>query len=62
MSVSRGCSREQLAIELLQRSVASSASSVLHHDLDHLIGTWVDDPAFDEALKEMDQPDLGCWL
>lgn len=31
---------------------------VVHHDLDDLAGSWVDDPAFDKALRDMDRVDM----
>lgn len=31
---------------------------VVHHDLDDLAGSWVDDPAFDKALHDMDRVDM----
>jgi hypothetical protein len=30
-------------------------------DLDELAGTWVDDPAFDSAIAEMDKVDKAAW-
>ncbi len=30
-------------------------------DLDALAGTWVEDPAFDAALQDMDTVDKDLW-
>ena len=32
-----------------------------HHDLDSLIGTWRDDPAFDAAIRAFEQVDEAVW-
>jgi len=31
------------------------------HDLDDLVGTWVEDPVFDEVIREMDSVDADLW-
>jgi hypothetical protein len=33
----------------------------LYHDLDEFIGTWIDDPEFDEVVKWFDQIDDEMW-
>jgi hypothetical protein len=32
-----------------------------HHDLDALIGTWREDPAFDAAIRAFEQVDAEVW-
>ena len=32
-----------------------------HHDLDSLIGTWREDPAFDAAIRAFEQVDAEVW-
>jgi hypothetical protein len=32
-----------------------------HHDLDTLIGSWREDPAFDAAILAFDQVDAEVW-
>jgi hypothetical protein len=32
-----------------------------HHDLDTLIGSWREDPAFDAAIRAFDQVDAEVW-
>jgi hypothetical protein len=32
-----------------------------HHDLDFLIGTWQEDPAFDAAVRTFEQVDAEVW-
>ncbi len=41
-------------IEALCRESGVTTDDTLHHDLDHLIGAWVDDPEFDRVMAEMD--------
>lgn len=43
------------------RAGARTEQAVRHHDLDDLAGTWVDDPAFDQAIEAMDQVDPALW-
>ena len=33
----------------------------VYTDLDSLPGTWLDDPAFDEAIQAQDQVDASLW-
>lgn len=44
-----------------ERLVVHREQAVRHHDLDDLAGTWVDDPAFDQAIEAMDQVDPALW-
>jgi hypothetical protein len=39
----------------------SESRKILHHDLDHLAGTWKEDPEFDEALRLQRQIDPELW-
>lgn len=32
-----------------------------HHDLDGLIGSWQEDPAFDAAIRAFEQVDEALW-
>jgi hypothetical protein len=32
-----------------------------HHDLDALVGTWREDPAFDSAMRAFEQVDAAVW-
>ena len=55
-------SLNQLVLEVLEREALLSAESEkLHHDLDELAGTWVDDPEFDAALAAQDSVDEQLW-
>ena len=56
-----GKSLNQAAREALKRGVGLPEQDEALHDLDHLIGTWRDDPAFDEAVVLQDTVDLEAW-
>ncbi len=53
-------SLNDVAVEALGASTCSEEEAV-YHDIDHLVGTWVEDPAFDEALAAQDQVDEEMW-
>jgi hypothetical protein len=40
---------------------SGEGADVLHHDLDHLAGKWVEDPECDAALGAQDQIDPELW-
>jgi hypothetical protein len=50
-----------LVLELLEQSVRPPSTPVVHHDLDFLFGTWVEDPAFDEAVAEFERIEEEYW-
>jgi hypothetical protein len=56
-----GKSINQTAIEVLQTGLAMQGDSILHRDLDFMIGSWVEDPAFDKAIKAQDRVDPKLW-
>lgn len=56
-----GVSLNQAALDALERGLNLSTEQVVHHDLDDLIGTWVEDPAFDDALQSMQSIDQDLW-
>ena len=50
------------ALEALTLGVGiDGGGEIRYHDLDKLAGTWVEDPAFDRAVEEMDRIDPGMW-
>ena len=56
-----GTSLNGAALAALRRGVGAEADAVEHHDLDALIGSWVQDPACDRALADMDKVDAELW-
>ncbi len=58
---SEGKSLNEVALDVLRRGLGLDGPAPEHHDLDFLIGTWVEDPAFDEAVAAQDQVDEDLW-
>ena len=56
-----GKSLNQVAREALKRGVGLPESERVSDDLDHLAGSWQDDPAFDEAIRQQDTVDPEAW-
>ena len=56
-----GKSINQTAIEVLETGLALNGDMVKHRDLDFMAGSWVEDPAFDEAIRAQDQVDTKLW-
>jgi len=50
-----------VAVEALARGLELDAKPVQHTDLDGLIGTWQEDPAFDRAVAEFERIDGDAW-
>lgn len=55
-----GKSLNETALDALRRA-AGPEIPVRYHDLDHLIGTWVEDPEFDRILEAQRQIDEELW-
>lgn len=56
-----GQSLNEAAIAALTRGLGLADDRPRHHDLDHLAGTWEEDPAFDAAIAAQDQVDPLLW-
>ena len=56
-------SLNQLVLDILERIVGgdSAREPVVHKDLDRLVGTWIEDPEFDQALTAQSQIDGDLW-
>jgi hypothetical protein len=50
-----------LALEALARGLEIDAKPLEHSDLDPLIGSWREDPAFERALASFEQIDEDAW-
>jgi len=46
-----------VAVEALARGLELDAKPVEHADLDALVGTWQEDPAFDRAVADCERID-----
>jgi hypothetical protein len=58
---SLGRSLNDVAAEALARGIGQLGAPVRHHDIDAVIGTWVDDEAVDAALAAQRQIDGDLW-
>ncbi len=50
-----------VALEALTTGTGLAGKPVVYHDLDHLVGTWVEDAAFDKAIRAQDTIDPDIW-
>ena len=56
-----GLSLNQAAVQAIARGLGLADDAPAYHDLDDLVGSWVEDRAFDEAVREMDRVDPDLW-
>ena len=50
-----------VAVEALARGLELDTKPVEHTDLDALIGSWQEDPAFDRAIVTFERVDEEAW-
>lgn len=48
-------------VEALGRGLGLDGEVRRYHDLDDLAGTWVEDPEFDQAIRDLDRVDEAMW-
>lgn len=56
-----GKSLNDILVHSLASAAGVSETPLLNHDLDWLSGTWIPDPALEEALSEQRQIDPDAW-
>ena len=56
-----GKSLNSVVLEILSSQADHAPGPRLYHDLDHLAGTWVEDPEFDRIIEEQRQIDPELW-
>jgi hypothetical protein len=61
MAVEEEVSLNTVALSLLDAAAEQGGKGNRSHELDALSGSWVADPAFDEAVKAFDQIDASLW-
>ena len=52
---------EVLRQAILKEAGLGAEPGRLYHDLDHLAGTWVEDPAIDAIIEAQDRVDEDLW-
>ena len=50
-----------VVVEAIARGLELGAVPAVHTDLDHLIGTWTEDPEFDRAVAAFERIDDDAW-
>jgi plasmid stability protein len=56
-----GKSLNEVAIEVLTRALGLGAEAPVQRELDDVAGTWVEDEAIDDALKDQRMIDPDLW-
>lgn len=56
-----GQSLNELAVEVLARGLGLDAAAGSRHDWSRYARTWVEDPQFDEAIKDFERIDPADW-
>jgi len=56
-----GLSINKAAVRAIAHGLGLAEGQPVYHDLDDLAGTWVEDPAFDRVVREMDTVDPDLW-
>ncbi|MFY9747435.1 MAG: hypothetical protein WA891_04025 [Acidobacteriaceae bacterium] len=54
-------SLNEIAIEALARGAGIEGERIRKRDLSDIVGTWQNDPAFDEAIAAQDTVDEDLW-
>jgi len=58
---SEGKSINEVAVEAITFGAGLSDKPLEFHDLDALVGSWKNDPKFDEAIRDQDKIDMDLW-
>lgn len=61
IAAEEGVSLNAYTLSLLDSAASPDHESKRQHDLDALAGSWVVDPAFDQAQKAFEQIDPALW-
>ncbi len=56
-----GKSLNEIVLDVLSNETRATSEPKLYHDLDFVIGTWVEDPEFDKIIEEQRQIDWELW-
>ena len=56
-----GKSLNEVVLDALARDTGKADQPRKYHDLDFLIGSWVEDPEFDKILEEQRQIEPDLW-
>ena len=56
-----GKSLNEVVLDALAEGVGLNGARKKRRDLSHIVGTWKEDKAFDEAIAEQDRGDEDLW-
>jgi len=56
-----GRSLNEVAVEALTRGAGVDQPLIENHELDFLVGTWVEDPEVEKSLADQRQIDQDLW-
>jgi hypothetical protein len=60
-ALQNGRSLNDVVVEALRRGAGVDLPKQPNNDLLRFAGTWVEDPAFDEAMKDFERLDEDLW-
>ncbi len=61
LSREEGKGLNEVALEALERGAGVAGEPQIYTDPDSLIGSWNDDPSFDEAIRQQKVIDPKLW-
>ena len=56
-----GKSLNETALEVIHTGLALNGDRIEHRDLNFMVGSWVEELAFDEAIRAQDVVDPKLW-
>ena len=56
-----GKSLNQTALEVIHAGLVLNGDTIEHQDLNFMVGSWIEDSAFDEAIRAQDVVDSKLW-
>ena len=56
-----GKSLNAVVLETLVKGAGLADKPFVNHNLDKYIGTWVNDPGFDQAMEDFEKIDEEAW-
>jgi hypothetical protein len=61
LAAGEGKSLNEAVLDILKSGTGLTEEQINYTDLDHLAGSWINDPEFDKAIEEMDRIDPELW-
>jgi len=61
LAVKEECSLNYVVLDALSNAVGAKDQPPVFHDLDALVGSWVEDEAFEQAIDAVERVDKELW-